>query len=367
MNSHVSGRPRSFRANRSPLGGALLPALAASVLLSSSAAADVTFGAGTLQIVTGGSNDFIDIEVGPQPGEVTVLGAGDGSGTYFSVRGIVLLTGAGDDRVRIDGSAVYLPRLVVDMGSGDADFTVDFDFEPSPFFPQNVASILLQTGNASDDVVIRLDAAEVPTRAVVLASLGDGSNDIDVFLSPQTFTPSLDLLLDVTGGSGIDSVFADVGDQTDLALVTLRGDLGGGGDDVDVELMATSSGLNEFVSELDLGDGSDDFDLLGRRAPLIVVGEVLAGSGNDDLEVRSTSELQGGILLSGGSGSDTLEMISTLSNLSASVLDAGTGNDDVEVRTLSGSSSTPTFSDGGPGFDEFLGIGQFVNFEEIGD
>lgn len=343
-----------------------LLSVASLIALTAPAAADVTFDQSILFIETFGADDDITIRVGPMAGQVHVSGAGPGSGAYQGVRSIFARTRGGGDEIDVIGASAFLPRLFLDLGTGDNDVDIDFRYVDTGLLPINAAGIQIRTRGGDDDVSIELETANLPGFAFVDADLGDGDNDIDVDFSPDDSAPSLELNAVIRGGAGTDEVDLDVGDDTPLATVSLRGDLGAGEDDVDVDVDARSDGATALDFELDLGADDDSVDCSADGSDCALSGRIDAGSGDDTLEVLGRSRFVGsGVLLRGERGDDSIKLNCASSNESASRIEAGDGDDSVEVLVQNGSTSTPTTSDGGPGFDVFTGIGVATNFESV--
>ncbi|MDL1903272.1 hypothetical protein FBT69_00465 [Synechococcales cyanobacterium CNB] len=101
-------------------------------------------------VTTNNEQQQIEIEVGPQPGEVRVYGIdGIPSGTLFTgVTAIDLTTGRAQDYVEFRVYATVIPGIRVDTGAGNSD--VKFIY----FLPFSVAPVVSDVevvGNAAND------------------------------------------------------------------------------------------------------------------------------------------------------------------------------------------------------------------------
>ncbi len=108
--------------------------------------------ASTLVLTTNNEQQQIEVEVGPQPGEVRVYGIdGIPSGTLFTgVTAIDLTTGRAQDYVEFRVYATVIPSIRVDTGAGNSD--VKFIY----FLPFSVAPVVSDVevvGNAANDKV----------------------------------------------------------------------------------------------------------------------------------------------------------------------------------------------------------------------
>ncbi len=322
--------------------------------------------ASTLVLTTNNEQQQIEVEVGPQPGEVRVYGIdGIPSGTLFTgVTAIDLTTGRAQDYVEFRVYATVIPSIRVDTGAGNSD--VKFIY----FLPFSVAPVVSDVevvGNAANDKVgfeVFNDADDITMNWVV--KHGSGDNEVTVNIDSQEPTGAIAMNLFSTSGTGQDKLEANVISGAGVLDVTFGGRMGAGNDTAKLTIDEKFPGSATVFFDLNMGGGNDDADavvvLRGGTANLF--GAIAGGNGHDVLKLLLEGDGSSRVRLVGGAGNDYLDSEYKGRVTGAPRLLAGDGNDFLKIVADQPGAMKP-YLDGGPGYDEAIGFGTIVNVEKI--
>lgn len=344
----------------------ILFVLLAAAGLVPAAAGQVTKVGSTLRITTGAADDDFKVISGPVPGYTEVHNvAGVPSGiTFMGISRIEINTNGGLDKVQIESYSASPPALFINTGTGESLVNIDMLVPPTA---APVTSTIRVTGGSQIDVVnfnVESFADSITMVWDVLA--GGGFNETKaVFLSdiPSSFT-ALDM--GISGGAGNDTASIEVNSRADVTALNLDGNLGAGFNEY--KAMGKGSGASEtnLSTALVTGNGIDKVLLEFTESALTTwQGTIDTFGGADEVVALFPSALTGYWKVATGEGNDKGYVLvnGPISGTARYFLEGG--NDFLEFladNVLPGSSIV---SDGGPGIDEFKGVGTALNFEKL--
>ncbi len=318
-----------------------------------------------LQIVTNGSAQQIEVQIGPVPGEVTVTGVnGGGSLSYFGVTSIDLRTGAAQDFVEFRIDTAVIPDIAINTAGGISD--VKFIYE-IPFTTDAVTSNVTVTGSTAVDAVdfLVLAAGDNFTGNWTV-SQGAGNNTSTTTVNIPTPSTALALNYSGTAGTGQDFLgMTLVSGASDLSL-SVGGNLGGGVDNASIYIDGLAPATTTAALNLDMGAGDDSAttEIISRGGTAAVSGSLRGGNNKDVLTLKIEGDGTLNTTLDGGALSDLLDVSVKGTMTGAPRLIAGAGDDELKI-VVDGPLTLAPFLDGGLGYDKAIGFGTIINCEEI--
>lgn len=333
--------------------------------LSSIAAAEATFSAGTLTVIGTPSEDVITVVFDVTPGHARVFGvAGTPDGTLFTgVERLVANTLASMDIVNVQILSATPPELDLDTGAGDSQVRVDIQ---TPFgLAPTYSKARVRGGPQKDSVLFEVNENAFGGTYDYVVFGGEGENDATVKFSSDVLGGVSTLNWRAFGGGSTDKMLVDVSTKADEFIVNGLGLTFGAGDEWIVKVAGDANTTARIQNAARLGSGGDTARIdVSNCSNAVVRGGTDGGDGDDVIELVTTSDMQASPLLLGGAGHDVLLVNVGQSLLAGSAprILAGSGNDTVSMLVGSDVLGAP-FSDGGPGVDSFTGVGVAVNFE----
>ncbi len=331
-------------------------------LLAQAAMAQTTFENGALSIVTAAADDVFTVVVGPVNGEVTLFnvpGVPDGT-VYTGVTSIFADTQAGNDQVRVTAQGTQFPSIRIETGAGEDVASVD----KQVFFTTNAVTsrIALSGGAGSDSFLINGTSAARDFRTKWDVQGGEGANSTNLLVDSQDVSTTMTLDVNVVGGESNDDVKLDVIARPTILNLVLGGQLGAGSDTYEINSTTGGNTVVGLRSFLTTGIGDDKFVgnfLLNQSVGLS--GLIDTGDGKDVMELYFARDLRGTGRISSLGGDDAIKVLTDGTVIGSPLITAGDGNDIVEfyASALTGD----PLSDGGPGTDQFFGVGRRINFE----
>ena len=297
-----------------------------------------------------------------QKGLTADLGTGDNlfvlsQGTLISGLELKVLTGGGDDVVRIAQKLTLNAGLTIVTGDGEDDIDILTGRGSSEDEDEVVANVIkgkltIDTGDDSDVVKLNDDSGtELAVNGAAAITTGRGNDAVDLSHEAVSFTAGLTIDTGATAAasSGADAVYL-FGDKLQVTGV-LKIDTGAGLDDVSINttlvagdvIIGTGAG-NDYVfvglstedSEpaasilksltINSGSGSDQVGLVSLRggdesasATLAISGDVMiiTGTGEDQIKIVANSDLTigGNLSLDTGAGDDQLLVTANIGSL----------------------------------------------------
>jgi hypothetical protein len=328
---------------------------------------------------------------------------------------IEILMGGGNDIVayRLQGNLHESRRVIsVNLGNGNDRFTFNtqsFDITEESVVLLEVlggsghdeasvaignvleSNLVVETALGKGNDIFRFNTsnhgiASIDDGAIVevAADVGPGANKFEFFNSTLVGgTIDGQLLMDLTGGSGVDTVqglwASSTGNGSDASLTSLSMQLGGGNDVVDMTYYQLSVAVGSTSkTRVQGGDGNDSLKFqYADENPTTIYGELqfdlLGGTGDDVIDVNLLWTLIGGAIdldgrlrlnIFGQEGDDDISAQARFDDVSLGnyslVVMSGSGDDKVRAVVETGSTllSYGRFGklalSGGQGFDELL-------------
>lgn len=342
--------------------------VAAILAVSSEAIASATQSGNVLTINTSAfaTDQQIEINVGPVPGEVQIGGVLGASTTFFQgVAEIVVTTGPAQDYVEFRMFADTLPSVKLNTGAGNSDVKVIY--QPSAAATTVMSSVSVTGGAASDKVAFEILNGAPTFIASWDVSADAGANEaIAVVQSPEA-TDLLAIAFNMKSSSGSDKFEMSV--TSDAAAVDISANpmLGGGNDSAIISTYALGTGDLNLQSFAALGGGLDVYELVNNSQGGIASfsGLVSGGDGSDTMKFTSEASGPMNLTFSGGNGADTLDWFGKGNAITGTPrLLGGAGNDYLKLFVDGPQVATP-FIDGGAGIDIAFGFGTIVNCEQV--
>ena len=339
-----------------------LPLMLALLGSVSAANAQVTLSGSTLTIVTGNGDDKVQVKVEASGTRVFDIPGVNDNINYGFITALVIRTNGGLDKVQILVENRPAPTIDINTGAGISE--VDMDLKHYGAGPTGVR---VTTGNEDDKILIEADTNTSASQLNLTINAGSGKNEtlinMESDLSPAAL---MGINLNINGGAQDDLVLIEMGNNLNQITASVSGSLGGGLDNFLLKTKTFQSGATNLNFNLDMGDGLDSFSVsTSESATTTFNGSVRTGLDGDKVEVTTSGILQGNPTIDTGDGNDEVKVFS-LGALAATLRTlAGSGDDKVEIFSGIPGSASSAFSDGGPGFDIFAGIGTVVNFEIV--
>lgn len=350
--------------NPSPTVASSITLLAA-LCLAPSAAAQATANGATLTVLGSPAEDVITVVFPTTPGVATVFGVpGTPDGTTFNgIETLVVRTFQSVDIVNVQSLSETPPELDIDTGEQDSQVMIDLE-TPATVVPL-VSRAFVRGGTGKDQITFETTSNAPSATLEWTVVAGTGENDMIARYSSDVLGGTTTLLLDYSGGGLVDKVLTDFICKPDVLLLRGLGNTGAGGDEWTVKAACDLNTTVRVQNVARLGAGGDTAVIDVSNAGLTTMRSAFdGGTGDDTLNILTTSSFSGVPLLFGGEDNDVL-LVNVQEDLlpgSQPRILAGNGNDTVSMLVSGAVLGTP-FSDGGPGSDSFVGVGTAVNFE----
>lgn len=319
-----------------------------------------------LVIVTDNSQQQIEIEVGPVPGEVRVYGVNGASewGSFSGVTAIDLTTGAAQDYVEFRVFAPVAPDIAIDTGAGNSDVKIIYQLPGGTEPASTDVSHVGAGGNDKTAFIVESLGADLAASWSV--SHGNGFNDALVQINSPEDTASLAVDLFAGFGSGDDKLDVQVVHAAAFLDLAIVGRMFGGNDTftLGTDGLTTTSLLTHL--DVNLGGGSDTAttEFVSRGGASAITGVINGALGDDFLGIKLEGDGRIGARLVGGAGNDYLDMYAKGRVGGRPRLLAGAGDDFLKL-VIDGPRVAQPYLDGGVGYDEAIGFGTIVNVEKI--
>ncbi len=369
--------------NRNPLGMAALcgaaAALSSGALAQTDAPAGVdtarlltqvymvasqAFSGGALTLTTDDDSQQIEIQTGPQPGFVKVIGVDGASAEYSGVTSIDLTTGAGQDYVEFRIFGPIVPNILVNTGTNNSDVKLIYQI---PYTTVPVSTMVSVIGADQNDKV----AFEVLNSVETLiadwsVAHGNGANETKVLVDTPEGTTLTSIALSTLSGAGKDKL--DAAFKSGAATVDLEIDasLGNNSDSSIISVTEQEAGFTRLAVNIDLGRGLDVSEIITvlNGGTTTQTGVVKGGGGDDFLKMLQEGDGSNSIVLNSGGGDDYIDMEFKGAVTGSPKQRAAAGDDFLKLVATQPGLMSPLM-DGGPGFDVAHGFGAIINVEDF--
>jgi hypothetical protein len=364
MSSSFICSPRSA----APFGIVRSSAALLALAVSCEALASATQSGTVLTINTSAyaTDQQIEVNVGPLPGQVQISGViGASTTTFENVAEIIATTGPAQDFVEFRMLAATLPAPVFSFTAGNSDVKVIYEPPSNATVVTSNVSITGGVGNDKAAFEVLNGAPTFIASWEVLA--GNGTNEAIAVVQSPDASDLLAIALNMRSGSGQDKFDVSVTSNAAAVDISANPFIGSGNDSAIITTLALGTGNLNLQSFGSLGNGLDVYEVtnVSNGGVASFSGFVDGGDGTDTLKFTSEASGPMNLTLSGGAGADNLDWFAKGSAVTGSPkLLGGTGNDYLKLVVDGPFAATP-FIDGGSGYDIAFGFGTIVNCEEV--
>lgn len=371
---------------------------------------------GTLSIFTGPANVNAKFVVGPAAGQVQVFGIGSiGEGAVFQgVRGITLITGAGDDQLEFVIDSPQSLDLVVDTGSGTAETKVQWRV------PQSIASAVgsldLRSGGGSTRTFVEVESAAPDFRFGwnmnggggdkqvfgkfdfrpgsrnvtndIAFSLGGGRHAVSMEVNSEAVRHAMrlntgaisEISTKISSPNATESLSVDftttapktaleVQSAANVLNLNLGGNYGPFNNEVLYSVAQTRPGVVTANLGLRTGVVADKLEMnfSGPGSRLSLGGSIVTGGGNDEVKIETDMTASTTLGTDLGTENDRAELLfkgplfAPLAGLPRIL--GGDGNDAITLVAEQGFTGQSPRINCGPGTDQVRGFGVILNCE----
>lgn len=342
--------------------------LATAVGTVSAQTVTVSSGAMTINTSAYATDQQMEIEVGPVPGEVRLSGViGAPASQYFGITSIDLTTGPRNDTVLFrvfTGDAPAITASTASTGAGNSDVKVIYNLGSS--IMDASTSVSVAGGTGEDKVAFEVVSFARAFAASWSTNQGAGTNETIASIDSPETSQLMSVSLVSLGTSGIDKYELEV--KSNAASINLNAspNTGAGQDSAIVKVDTLGAGTTNVATLVSLGAGIDVFELtnISRGGAANFSGSVNGGADNDTL--KFSSEASGRVLMGfhGALGNDNIDFFAKGSVTGRPRLLGAGGNDELKLVVDGPRLATP-FIDGGAGYDRAFGFGTIINCEDV--
>lgn len=338
-----------------------------SLLAGTASGQSVTVSGGAMTINTSAyaTDQQIEIEIGPVPGEVRLSGVlGAPATQYFGISSIDLTTGPRNDAVEFRIFTGDAPAITASTGAGNSDVKVLYELASS--IMDASSSVTVTGGTGEDKVFFGVHSFARAFAANWVTNQGAGTNETFAAIDSPEASQLLSVSLASTGTSGIDKY--ELVAVSNAASINLSASptTGGGNDSAIVTVDTLGPGTVNVATLASLGAGVDLFELnnISRGGPANFSGSVNGGADSDT--IKFSSEANGRVLMAfnGALGNDNIDFFAK-GNVTGRPRLLGAGGDDYLKLVVDGPRLATPFIDGGAGFDIAFGFGTIINCEQV--
>ncbi|QYK48151.1 MAG: hypothetical protein KF838_15330 [Phycisphaeraceae bacterium] len=348
------------------IAGIVSAALLAS-LAGTSMAQTVTVSGGAMTINTSAfaTDQQMEIEVGPVPGEVRLSGViGAPATQYFGITSIDLTAGPRNDYVEFRIFTGDAPAITANTGAGNSDVKVIYNLGSS--IMDASSSVSVTGGTGEDKVLFEVVSFARAFAANWVTNQGAGTNETVASIDSPEASQLMSVSLSSTGTGGKDTYDLSVKSNAASINVNASPNTGAGNDSAIIAIDTLGTGTLNLATLASLGAGIDVFELtnVSRGGPANFSGSVNGGADADT--IKFSSESNGRVLMTfnGALGNDTVDFFAKGSVTGRPRL-LGAGGDDYLKLVVDGPRLATPFIDGGAGYDRAFGFGTIVNCEEV--
>jgi hypothetical protein len=326
--------------------------------------------ANPLQLISSNDSQQINVDIGPAPGFVRVIGLNDQDATYTGVTSLEIITGAGTDFLEFRVRGTTPVPVTVSTRSGDSD--VKFTYELPTTLSTPVAHAVTVLGEGGNDKVT-FEGVIRPRHFFSNWTVrqGSGNNEVYVTTSTSSNVRTNDQRLDTVSGSGEDTVAVNVQSVAPRNYLLVRALTGQANDSVRLNFNGLYSGVTPSVPNtvrffVDQNAGLDvcEASIVGRGRSTNVAGTMIGGSGDDLLKLLLDGNGTVDTVMNGRANNDTIdvELKGTISGTPR--LEGFSGDDYLKVVHMNGQVLSTPIVDGGDGFDRAVAFGAIINVED---
>jgi hypothetical protein len=327
--------------------------------------------ASPLSLTSSDASQQINVNVGPTPGFVQVIGLDGQDATYTGVTALSITTGSGFDFIefRIRGTAPV--PITVNTRSNNSDVKVIYELPTTS--TAAVAHAVTVLGEGGNDKVT-FEGVIRPRHFFSNWTVrpGAGNNEVIVTTSTTANVRTNDQRLDTVSGPGEDIVAVNVESLAPRNYVMVRALTGQANDSVVLNFNGLYSGVTPSVPNtirffVDQNSGLDvcEANIISRGRSANVAGTMIGGSGDDFLKLLLDGNGTVDTVMNGRANNDTVdvELKGTISGTPQ--LQGFTGDDYLKVVHTNGQVLTTPIVDGGDNFDRAVAFGTIVNVENL--
>lgn len=336
-------------------------------LAGTSMAQTVTVSGGAMTINTSAfaTDQQMEIEVGPVPGEVRLSGViGAPATQYFGITSIDLTAGPRNDYVEFRIFTGDAPAITANTGPGNSDVKVIYNLGSS--IMDASSSVSVTGGTGEDKVLFEVVSFARAFAASWVTNQGAGTNETVASIDSPEASQLMSVSLSSTGTGGKDTYDLSVKSNAASISVSASPNTGAGNDSAIISIDTLGPGTLNLATLASLGAGIDVFELtnVSRGGPANFSGSVNGGADADT--IKFSSESNGRVLMTfnGALGNDTVDFFAKGSVTGRPRLLGAGGNDYLKLVVDGPRLATP-FIDGGAGVDRAFGFGTIVNCEEV--
>ncbi len=325
----------------------------------------VSGGAMTINTSAYATDQHMEIEVGPVPGEVRLSGVlGAPATQYFGISSIDLTAGPRNDYVEFRIFTGDAPAITASTGAGNSDVKVLYELASS--IMDASSSVTIVGGAGEDKAFFGVHSFARAFAANWVTLQGAGTNETFGSIDSPEASQLMSVSLASTGTTGIDKYELEV--KSNAAAINLNAspNTGAGNDSAVVKIDTLGTGTTNAATVATLGAGVDVFELtnISRGGPANFSGNVNGGADSDT--IKFNSEANGRVLMAfnGALGNDNVDFYAKGTVTGRPRL-LGAGGDDYLKLVIDGSRVATPFIDGGAGFDIAFGFGTIINCEQV--